>query len=245
MMWIRCRAKLSNALQIRISRMRAILPWTQRPLLLAFQDQLLRFQHLDAEDVHRVISFTSKEPITLRLLNLLNDGDVFLDVGASNGIYSLPAALRVGSNGLVIAVEADSKKSLRLTQNAQNNSLSNRIVVENCFVASNPDSSARTTTLDEIFRIRDYPAPTFLKLDVDGPELEVLKGFQDGLKAFTCLKILQIEFQETNTELVSLLSELGFRLVAFEFPKARDADVVSGRSMTGNGWFIRTLKPSS
>lgn len=55
----------------------------------------------------------------------LAPGDVFLDVGANIGFYSLVASRRVGANGRVLAIEADPYSHQRLTNNLRLNAMTN------------------------------------------------------------------------------------------------------------------------
>jgi len=87
--------------------------------LLSFTGRLPKFTYSNAEDANRVIGFNSKEPLTLRVLKLIQEGDVVVDVGASMGIHAIPAALAVGKSGLVVAIEADKSKFNKLSKNVQ------------------------------------------------------------------------------------------------------------------------------
>src|SRR5262249_25416707 len=51
------------------------------------------------------------------LLTALRPGDVFVDVGAHIGFYTLQAARRVGEGGRVVAIEADPETAKRLEGN--------------------------------------------------------------------------------------------------------------------------------
>lgn len=55
----------------------------------------------------------------------LAPGDVFLDVGANIGFYSLVASRCVGTTGRVIAIEADPYSHQRLTNNVRLNAMAN------------------------------------------------------------------------------------------------------------------------
>ena len=59
----------------------------------------------------------------------LREGDVFLDVGANIGFYSLVASRRVGPSGKVIAIEADPYNCDRLRKNIDLNAVCNIQVV--------------------------------------------------------------------------------------------------------------------
>lgn len=230
-------ARVNNSFQIRIPRNRNVEIGTRRRLLLVFGERRFRFVFLDAEDANRVIGFHSKEPLTLRMLYLIRPGDVLLDVGASIGIYSIPAASRVGDTGRVIAIEADHGKVRKLARNVELNQLQDRISVESVRAGAIFNAELGERTLDSVVAEARYPMPTIIKIDVDGPELSVLKGLRSTIKSSTQLRLLQVEFANSDEELIEYLRELGFKLVDFE--TYRDPGLFEGRSVVGNGWFVR------
>lgn len=65
---------------------------------------------------HREVAFVTSN---------LQDGDVFLDVGANVGFYSLIAARLVGRAGLVLAIEADPVNYRKLSFNLRLNGVTN------------------------------------------------------------------------------------------------------------------------
>lgn len=59
----------------------------------------------------------------------LAPGDVFLDVGANIGFYSLVASKCVGANGRVLAIEADPYSHKRLSSNVRLNAMENVVAL--------------------------------------------------------------------------------------------------------------------
>ena len=87
----------------------------------------VRYQLDSRETARRVLSLNDKEPGTITLLATeLRLGDVFLDVGASVGIYAIPAAGRVGSSGVVVAVEPRDAGDV-IVQHARLNGFESRV----------------------------------------------------------------------------------------------------------------------
>jgi FkbM family methyltransferase len=86
-----------------------------------------------------------------------------------------------------------------------------------------------STTLDTIVAQREYPLPDFMKLDVQGAELDVLKGAQRCLANCTDL-ILELQHTEYNIgaplkdEVVAYLDSIGFEQVACIFAREYDGD---------------------
>lgn len=82
------------------------------------------------DEYNRAASLFYKEPGTFAwIAGELSDGDVFYDIGANMGIYSVPAARRVGAEGLVYAFEPHLANAERLLTNVLANGLQDRIRV--------------------------------------------------------------------------------------------------------------------
>jgi FkbM family methyltransferase len=141
-----------------------------------------------------------------------NEGDTVVDVGAHIGLYSLIAAKRVGPSGKVIAIEPDPENFKILKKNILLNQLSNVEALE-CAVYSTrgklrlflPEleqgrtifntvmqDRARTSTnfleveantLDNILESINITEVNWIKIDVEGAELEVLKGAVNTLSS--------------------------------------------------------------
>ena len=78
---------------------------------------------------YRVRTFNEKEPEMLDWLDeKLHDGDVFFDVGANVGIYSIYAAMR-NQNSHIFAFEPEYSNLHQLKQNILNNQLANKIEI--------------------------------------------------------------------------------------------------------------------
>lgn len=133
------------------------------------------------------------------LLNQLRPQDVFVDVGANIGIYSLYAARTVGSSGLVISIEPSHGAFSLLQQNISLNGLTEIVTPLHAaasqtegelFLTGDPtkwnslqlkDSAGgvpvRVTTVDNALK---DPAKRgdfrFLKIDAEGVETDVLEG---------------------------------------------------------------------
>jgi FkbM family methyltransferase len=139
---------------------------------------------------HKFVLAGRYEPTLVRYLDEHLRRGVLWDVGAHTGYMTLVAA-RLGAT--VVAVEAHPDNAARLRSAVARNGLGRHVhVVESALgssggvarLAPGGDSSTGRiaadgievpmTTLDEL-RVR-YPAPTILKIDVEGFEAEVLRG---------------------------------------------------------------------
>jgi FkbM family methyltransferase len=156
---------------------------------------------------HRADTYATKEPETIEWLREnLRDGDVFYDVGANIGLYSLYAA-RLRPACRVFAFEPESHNFGNLCGNLVLNRVEN---VTPCFFPlanheafapfyvydlrpggahnslGRPSSlrdgppllttGALAVTMDALVSHHGLPAPDLLKLDVDGNEEQILDG---------------------------------------------------------------------
>lgn len=148
----------------------------------------------------------------------LKKGDVFVDVGANIGCYTLIAAKLVGSGGKVFAFEPVGEMHKKLRFNVELNGFKN-VTVEKKAVYEKSDvlklyvSSAENTGMSGIFRhdtesgvteevdavaLDDYIAENgikrldMVKIDIEGSELFALKGMEKTLAALKPVIVIEI-----------------------------------------------------
>ena len=127
-------------------------------------------------------------------------GDVVFDVGSHIGIFTLKASRLVGASGAVYAFEPEPENFMLLKRNVALNKASNVKIFEkavssrngtlqlyihptNTGMSSVQYATGRTdqipvssVTLDHIMQKHDIQELNLLKLDVEGHEIEVLRG---------------------------------------------------------------------
>jgi FkbM family methyltransferase len=130
-------------------------------------------------------------------------GNVVLDIGANFGIYTLKSSLAVGPTGKVLAVEAHPLTFRVLSENIRLNASANAESVHcavwkaeqwlTLFLANSSAQHSlklfsgsrairvRARTLDSIVEERKIGHVDWIKIDVEGAELEVLQGAQKML----------------------------------------------------------------
>jgi FkbM family methyltransferase len=133
----------------------------------------------------------------------LRQGDVVVDMGAHVGTFSIRAAQIVGADGLVIAIEPEPNNLNLLQRNIEVNGLQNVIIVgkgvwskrgnlrfylseqtwqHSCLsqvTGSNEYTEIEVDTLDNILREIGVKKVNFIKMDVEGAEIEALKGMDE------------------------------------------------------------------
>ena len=138
----------------------------------------------------------------------LRPGDGFIDIGANIGYYSLLAARKVGTSGVVVAIEASPPIYSTLAWHVRFNRRSNVRTVQAAAMAQrsivrlfagNPDNIGKTSTiprngesvdvqglpLSEILDENEIRRARIIKIDVEGAELHVLQGLLpllDGMR---------------------------------------------------------------
>lgn len=163
---------------------------------------LIRFVARSAREVSNVDGFASEEPLVERLLSAIQPNDICFDVGANIGIIALTLAARHVDNGVrVHAFEPEPRNASDLRNNVKLNGLTNvtchelalgaetkraALFVSNevgagshSLVASGRRNTGEISVAvvrgDEFVRETGV-APDVLKVDVEGAEMEVLRG---------------------------------------------------------------------
>ncbi len=151
--------------------------------------------------------------ITRFVKSRLRPGDLFIDVGANVGYYTLLAAKRVGPRGAVVAIEASPSISGMLRDNVALNAFNNIEVIEHAVAdrrktlqlfAGPPDNLGATTTVAAMStmvgprpeaRVDAFPlhelvgserlrSARLIKVDVEGAEADVFDGLRRILPTF-------------------------------------------------------------
>jgi FkbM family methyltransferase len=160
--------------------------------------------------------------VQLALSRHLRPGCVFYDIGANVGFFSLITARLVGPTGMVYSFEPLSENAEAIRQNARINGLENLMVLEaaasetsglgELFVtewdgggtlaspALRPPRSVgsrtvRTVAVDELVDNRELRAPSVVKIDVEGAELDVIRGMQRTLARFGPIILYEVDAQ--------------------------------------------------
>ena len=161
-----------------------------------------------------------EEKFRQAMLNTIRPGDIIWDVGANVGHYSTVFSDMVGSIGRVFAYEpsphnrrqlqeavasrnnvvvipvalGDNKKTVYLQQGTDSIGATSRI-------SSDPSQTARRVAVeqqsgDDMIASGDVAAPTVIKIDTEGSELDVMRGLEKALKSRNLRSVcIEVHFQ--------------------------------------------------
>jgi FkbM family methyltransferase len=197
------------------------------------------------------------------LLHCARPTDLFVDVGANVGSYTLLACAAVGARG--IALEPARRTFERLTQNIRLNGLEGKVTCLNLAAGGAPGSAALTSGLDcenhvvaadaqergeqiEVAALDDIlrnESPSLMKIDVEGYETLVLDGAAETL-AKSSLHSVIIELNGSGRRygfdeqrIIDRLRGHGFKTYTYD-PLARALLPLEGKNLeSGNTLFIR------
>lgn len=188
-----------------------------------------------------------EEEVMWYLKKTLGDNSVFIDVGANFGYHTVFAATLMGKRGRVISFEPLRYLQDRLYENLKLNNLSNVNVVpyalgnktcdKDMFVnEENIGASSLIITDDKIEKIHmgrfddmlgslgiSETLSVVLKIDVEGYELEVLRGMESFLSKHRVSIVFEyspmiynnyMKGSKTGDAIISLLESLGYSLYA-------------------------------
>ncbi len=171
----------------------------------------------------------------------INKGDIVIDIGANIGYFTLLFARLVGDTGKVYSFEPDPRNCLLLEKNVQINNYSN-VLLEKKAVSDKSEKSqlymteftpgssmhkgnsalideidVDVVTLDDYFKTNSI-RPDFIKIDIEGYELNALKGMKSILQFSDKTKIMieynpltKFFFNSDPMDSLTFLDELGYK----------------------------------
>lgn len=180
---------------------------------------------------------TYEKGILTYLQSVLKRGDCFVDVGANIGLMSIFASQLVEIEGKILSYEAHPKTIDLLKENIQLNQLANVQVYPYALgvtegktkiydnwqvnrggaslIVKTVDSESydiEIHCLDSVFP--DNTTPKVIKIDVEGFELEVLKGASETIKKFQPILIVELSENRSNahsssSEIIDFIKTIG------------------------------------
>lgn len=201
----------------------------------------------------------------------LRRGNVFVDVGANIGVYTLFASPLVGRNGKVISIEANPPTYRYLGMNIVANGLTNVTPVNGAVgseagelkMATDKRNAGETHVaaaaeggvvvpverLDDLLTRLGVSSVDYMKIDVEGFELPVLRGAEAIIAASPDI-VVQTELVDAHASryghsvdtIVALMR--GWGLHPFQVDKAGKAQPVDDEAIKRN-WDTLWMRPSA
>jgi FkbM family methyltransferase len=161
-------------------------------------------------------------------------GAVFYDVGSHIGVFAVSGARMVGPQGAVYAFEPDPDNAQLIRENAGRNSLNVEVINAAAWksggelqfepspaadpgrmgghlvseAATSPTISVKAVCLDDFSQT--HRPPSFIKLDVEGAEAEVVEGARNTLLKYRPNLVIEIHNDDAFRRVSGLLEEYGY-----------------------------------
>jgi FkbM family methyltransferase len=189
------------------------------------------------------------------VLHFIRADDLFVDIGANIGSYTLLASAVNGARS--VAFEPDPGAVCALNRNLEMNGIAQRVAVHatavgasschahfsvglgsrNC-VATEGKTPTRIVEMTTLDRVLDEQFPVLLKLDVEGYECEVLKGAKKAL-AKSSLKAVLTE--DCSAPVEAAFQEHGFESYSYDV-FSRTLVPFRNKSFQSNVIFVRDIE---
>ncbi len=171
-------------------------------------------------------------------------GDVFIDVGAAIGRYALSLAKAVGENGLVVAIEPNPQNYEALLRGIHLNGFENIVALKiaawniNCkmkmFLSHRSGwhsvkrnwrlsyIEVEAKTLDKVVKELNANRVDWIKIDVEGAEVEVLKGLKKTLSKWHPKIIVEV-INENRKTFLDFMTKLPYKVTFIEGSKEKNS----------------------
>lgn len=198
------------------------------------------------------------------LLHFLREEDLFIDVGANVGSYSILACSAVGARG--IAFEPVPSTFNRLIENMRLNHLEERVTCLNKGVGVQPGNITFTSDTDttnhaladgehcenvvdvevtSLDTVLHSESPALVKIDVEGYESPVLEGAQEILRKQSIYSVIMElngsgnRYGYDEAKILDMMSDHNFKTYSYN-PMDRTLINLEGKNLnSGNTLFIR------
>lgn len=200
------------------------------------------------------------EPRKFALISaFLKPGDVFLDIGGNKGDFALFAAGIVGAAGKSICFEPHPDNVESIKRSAAKSDFANITVVEACVASSNGSVTLHigrksgwhsmfgkgesgtmerpSFTLDKYLQENNIDRVNLIKIDVEGAELEVLRGAMNTLALCRPLMLVDVHKRLIGSPGVRFLSEFA-KAADYRIFNERDLDEFPASKLTNAAIFV-------
>lgn len=185
---------------------------------------------------HDICEPLSVTDIYIKKANLNGSGEVVIDIGCYCGTQTVFYSELVGENGLVLGFEPDNESFNSLSLNISQSKFSKNIIIQkvgiynfdgkisfsgNGSMASkiesceneNQQNQIEVKKLDTIAKEYNLQRVDFVKMDIEGSEIEVLKSSTDFINRFKPKFIIEPHYVNdllNTNEIISILEKLNY-----------------------------------
>lgn len=178
----------------------------------------------------------------------LKTGDVVYDLGANVGFYSLLAGVMVGDAGHVYSFEPSPENLRELKKHLEMNHIRNCTVVDAAVssadgvanfdlsddrctgrLAANGSLRVETVSLDGLVSRKEIRAPNLMKIDIEGAELECLRGAANIIQESRPIIFLATHGPEIHLACTELLAKWNYRVKSLDRRPVESADELIAR----------------
>jgi FkbM family methyltransferase len=172
-------------------------------------------------------------------------GNVVVDVGAAFGFYTILASKRVGISGKVVAIEPQPQLFEMLKRNIKLNNLQNIVLLDQAAYSKAADlklfdnysivaerakdanvasyTEVKADTLDNMLASLDLREVDWIKMDIEGAELDALRGAERTLADSKNLTlVVEAHSPEIFTQVTAFLKARGFGVTFEAMGEGRD-----------------------
>jgi FkbM family methyltransferase len=159
-------------------------------------------------------------------------GDIVLDIGANIGTYAMKLGKQIGNNGKIFSIEPDPDTFKELKKNIKLNDLKNIISINKAVSNSNDkvkfyrtkvscenslefkegaeEIIVDTITVDDFILENKITKVDWIKIDVEGLEIQVLEGAKNTLKQPNLKLIIEVHKKQFMKKIDEILKENHF-----------------------------------
>jgi FkbM family methyltransferase len=178
----------------------------------------------------------------------LKVGDVVYDIGANVGFYTLLSSVIVGDAGTVYSFEPSPDNLQELRRHLELNHIKNCTVIDAAVssadgeavfdlsddrctghLAVNGSLRVRTLMLDGLVSRREIRPPNLMKIDIEGAELECLRGASNVIQKHRPIIFLATHGQEIHSACTELLANWNYQLTSLDGRPLESADELIAR----------------
>lgn len=201
------------------------------PIMLRIRSGPLRGKRWIAASGSNFISGRYEPEKTAAIGETVRAGDIIFDIGAHVGYFAVLMSGLAGPDGKVFAFEPRPLNQRYLTRHVRVNGCDNVEILHLCVgdhsgpalletrtgtgtghVSATGDTAVEMVSVDEMVESGRLPTPTFMKIDVEGGEMGVLRGALRTIKRARPRMVLATHGDEIDRECHEFLGNLGYTL---------------------------------